>query len=220
MTTFPIISASGSNYDMGHIHGQQCSSLIRDLIQTINTESTLGISKKELMSLALKYQPFLERYDSDLLEEIKGIADGAGLPYEEILALNLHPDLEPTAYNNCTTFGITEALMEDGDILVAQNADYLSSYDDYTVLLQLNPSSGPNITCVTEAGTVGTAGINSKGLIRVGNGIYSQDQKIGQPYYFLRRRMLEQKSIDDVLGIVRTHERSNSSGHLLAEENG
>lgn len=220
MTTFSIVRVSGSNYDMGFSHGQQCSSLIRSLIQTITQQSKLGISKEELVSRARKYQPVLEDNNADLLDEIKGIADGAKIPYDEILALNLYPDLEPTAYDYCTTFGIAGEFMEDGDLLVAQNADYFSSYDRYTILLQLNSSRGPKISCVTEAGTVGTAGINSEGLIRVGNGIYSKNQKIGVPYYFLRRRMLEQKSVSDVLKIVRTQNRSNSSGHLLADKTG
>jgi isopenicillin-N N-acyltransferase like protein len=213
----PLVKASGSHQELGYKHGQE----FRELIKNHSRELLSGLnSRNALLTFSRNYLPFLERTAPHLLEELKGVSQGADVAFDEILALNLSPDFNGNK-EGCTTFAISRQLMDDDDVLVAQNADYFPRTDDYTVLLQLTLPSGLRIATLTEAGTVGTAGMNSDGLVRVGNGLYSDQRALsGQPYYFLRRRMLEQESAEDALRVAREYPRSQPSGHLLADTSG
>ena len=213
----PLVKASGSHQELGYKHGQE----FRELIKNHSRELLSGLnSRNALLTFSRNYLPFLERTAPHLLEELRGISQGADVAFDEILALNLSPDFNGNK-EGCTTFAISRQLMDDDDVLVAQNADYFPRTDDYTVLLQLTLPSGIRIATLTEAGTVGTAGMNSEGLVRVGNGLYSDQRALsGQPYYFLRRRMLEQESAEDALRVAREYPRSQPSGHLLADTSG
>ena len=215
----PRVKAVGSHQELGYKHGLEFKELIRESVRDL-LNNMGSDSKSALISFSRNYLPFLERTTPHLLDEIRGISEGADLTFDEILALNLAPDFSQTK-DGCTTFGLSRELMRDNDALVAQNADFLPKTDDYSVLLQLSLPSGLRIATLTEAGTIGTAGMNSEGLVRVGNGLYSgQKSSIGQPYYFLRRRMLEQESVEGALSVAREYPRSRPSGHLMADDSG
>ncbi len=217
--SIPRLEAEGSNHELGYKHGQEFKSRIRVFSQSVLDRAPPN-SRDALVSFARGYLPFLERTSPHLLEEIRGISEGSEVPFDEIMALNLAPDFGGIE-DGCTTFAMSHNIMDDGDALVAQNADFSPETDDYTVLLQLSLPSGLRIATLTEAGTVGTAGMNSEGLVRVGNGLYLGGKpEAGQPYHFLRRRMLEQVSVEGALKVAREKPRSQQSGHLLADKEG
>ncbi|MGD0175366.1 MAG: C45 family peptidase [Candidatus Bathyarchaeia archaeon] len=218
----PFVKASGSSYDLGYVHGEQCSALIRRLFENVCTmaRSDRSIEKDRLLSLSRKYLPILQKYAPDLVEETRGIADGAEVPHEQVIVLNVLWELVESKPESCTTFAISDGRMSDGDTLVAQNFDLNASFQEYGVLLELSLQSGLKILTFTFAGTVGQSGMNSEGVVRVGNGLVSSEEDwMGVPNYFKMRRTLEQKSVEEAIEIIRTG-KSASLGWLLADGTG
>lgn len=111
---FRVVTLSGSPYERGYQHGALFHSEIRSLYTQMLTASILPFLNRERPDIAsvlveyedpiyedgqFSYQLMLQSALSmegyipgDLLEEIHGIADGAGLPYEEVLILNTFLD--------------------------------------------------------------------------------------------------------------------------------
>ena len=112
--TFRVLEMSGSPYERGVQHGQRFPSEIRSLYTQMLTASTLPYLNREQPDIAevlgeyakplyddgqFSYQLLLQSAQSmereipdDLVEEMQGVADGAGLPYEQILLLNTFLD--------------------------------------------------------------------------------------------------------------------------------
>ena len=107
---FEIVELVGSPYERGHQHGRHFSSKIRSLYTQMLTSSLLPWLNREqpdLASLLVEYrkplyddgqfsyqvllqsgQNLARTIPEPYLEEMQGVADGADLPFEQILVLN------------------------------------------------------------------------------------------------------------------------------------
>lgn len=73
-----------------------------------------------MQSFALKYQPYLDANVPQYVTEMRGIAEGAGVKYEDILALNVRTEVAFGAFNDgCTALswksGATSILAQNWD---------------------------------------------------------------------------------------------------------
>jgi isopenicillin-N N-acyltransferase-like protein len=92
---FPIISVSGAPYERGYQYGAATSALIRHSIASYARLFAYrrGLDWTSSGEAALVFRPLLADLAPHLLEEMRGIADGAGLRFEEILTLNVRTEL-------------------------------------------------------------------------------------------------------------------------------
>ncbi|KAL4945819.1 acyl-coenzyme A:6-aminopenicillanic acid acyl-transferase-domain-containing protein [Aspergillus oleicola] len=177
----PTLTLSGDAYTIGFRHGQQAKALIDRNIQTytIFFKETAGLSWAEAKSRSEAFIPTLQKLYPAILDEMKGIADGAGLEIADILALNARSEIALTNYENtepekevpAITDGCTSMaqLSADGTrLIVAQNWDWVADLAEGMVILDVNPTSSEGkakrFFTMTEAGLVGKIGLNSSGL--------------------------------------------------------
>jgi isopenicillin-N N-acyltransferase-like protein len=85
-----IISVEGSPSDIGFQYGTQAKDLILRNIETyqIQFKRFAKIDWEKVKEDASNWIPIIRDYDEDIMEEIEGIAAGAGRSLEEIVALN------------------------------------------------------------------------------------------------------------------------------------
>ena len=85
---FQVVEMSGSRYEMGRQYGRQCRALIRRLVGRFDAmlvpEEYLAGARK----VAMGALPVMRREAPELVEEVKGIADGAGLEFEDVFRLS------------------------------------------------------------------------------------------------------------------------------------
>lgn len=79
--TFPYLAVSGTAYEMGRQHGAQAGDLIRKYLQWIEFKARL--SHEALCRNAMTLLPFIEALSPAYVEEVRGLADGARLRFEE-----------------------------------------------------------------------------------------------------------------------------------------
>ena len=92
----PMLEVSGSPVNRGHAHGEAFREEIRALLpvyfsylERLSRDHRVPVlSKTRVLEITRTYSKPAEAYASDLVDEARGIAMGAGVPYEEILALN------------------------------------------------------------------------------------------------------------------------------------
>jgi isopenicillin-N N-acyltransferase-like protein len=97
----------------------------------------------------------------DLVDEVEGIAAGAGVRADELLAINARTELlGPGVAGECSV----AARVGAGGASLAQNWDWHPDLRASRVVWSVEPSGGPPFTTVTEAGILGKLGVNAPGV--------------------------------------------------------
>ncbi|MCX6016925.1 MAG: C45 family autoproteolytic acyltransferase/hydrolase [Chloroflexi bacterium] len=93
--TFPILTLTGSPRSRGEQHGRAFAMRVRCSIATYARLFAYyrGVDWDEMQRRATAFLPLLENTAPHLLDEMRGIAIGAGVAFEEILALNTRTEL-------------------------------------------------------------------------------------------------------------------------------
>jgi isopenicillin-N N-acyltransferase-like protein len=92
---FPELTISGAAYERGRAYGAAVAPLIRHSIASYARlfAARRGMDWATSQAEALRFVPLLAGVAPDLLEEMRGIADGAGYALSEIIALNARTEL-------------------------------------------------------------------------------------------------------------------------------
>ncbi|WP_433161908.1 C45 family autoproteolytic acyltransferase/hydolase [Kribbella sp. CA-247076] len=204
-----------------------------------------GLSWPEVQDRARDWVPIIEAYLPEIVAELRGIADGSGHRFEEIVALNSRGELtrgnpfetptrpsasspstagpggDPTEDEGCTSFAILPAANPLGRVWAGQNWDLWAGVADTVVALRIAQPGKPTIICHVEAGQVGRHGANSAGIALNANGLGAGfGTGLGVPGAFVRRRILESWDFHEALKAVFDARQSLSSNLLLTHRDG
>lgn len=233
--TTPIVELRGTPYEMGLTHGRALREQIVDFVSTVTSvhranNASLRVEREGLTAFCTRQTGFLEKFSRSLMEEMRGIAEGAGVAFEDILTLNSFLELEdlrapglggrilPDTLWGCTTFNVTADASADGRALIGQTYDMERYYEKYLALLRITPASGPAVLVVTLAGILGLVGLNAAGVAAVINKLVAVDARPGVIYPFILRTALAAERIGDALGTVIFSPRASGMNYQLAGE--
>lgn len=218
------IHCTGSPFDIGLIHGSAASEEVHSNIATYTVffQETAQISWAQARKRTVaQFLPVLQETYPEILEEMQGIAEGAGfgLTLEDILALNVRSEIALTNYTDgCTSLSQS---CEDGRIFLAQNWDWLEELHRGMVLLDIKPQ-GSNISLkfLGEAGIVGKIGMNSAGFGLCMNAIRSGGcNKNNLPVHIMSRRLLQYAtSVDEALATIEKFGLASTTNFMLADK--
>ncbi len=182
---------------------------------------------------AAGYAGPIEALDSRYLEEMQGIAEGAGVDLEDILALNVRTEVmfaararqamgRSSSPGECTSFCILPSASLSGHVLVGENWDWLLHCYDTLVVLEVEQEAGPDYVTVVEAGLLAKMGMNSAGIGLATNALVTgQDCGVpGIPYHVMLRSLLDAETVTDALNRVTHAVRSSSGNYLVAHRDG
>ena len=186
---------------------------------------TSGLHHEAVLSHAERFMPSIAQYAPHLLEEMRGIAQGAGCDIREIVAINARTELMygVTRQSECTSIGISKNASTDGHIRVAQNWDWRPTLRGTLILWALHPEEGHDVLTLTEAGMVGKIGINSSGLAMCINLLKSDTDHAGPavPMHIILRRVLEDAhSVEEAVTLIKETDRCTSCFHMLVDRKG
>jgi isopenicillin-N N-acyltransferase like protein len=165
------------------------------------------------------------------MQEVEGIAEGAGLPVGDVLAINARTEIiwaasareaasqRATLARECTALALLSRRTRAGRLLLAQNWDWLVHGFGTVVVLEVEqPDDRPNFVTVVEAGLLAKASMNSAGLGVVTNALVtSADQGApGIPYHVMLRLLADRETVTDALKLVQAVTRSSSANYLIA----
>lgn len=99
------VFCSGAPHKVGHDHGLAAKAHIERALKFYEDlfQEKSKMDWNQVKEFALKYQPFLESNWPNYVSEMRGVAEGAGVSYEDILALNVRTEIAFGAFNDgCT----------------------------------------------------------------------------------------------------------------------
>lgn len=220
----PILVTDGEPRERGRMHG----ALARDQVG-LSVERYMarfahfaGLRPTEVRERAADLAPVIREYDSEILEEIEGVAEGAGFGREDLLAVNCRSEIMfgTAPVNECTSFAIQPDASANGHTYVGQNWDWAPQVKETLILLCIKQPPKPTVVLLDEAGMVGRMGLNSAGIGLCTNTLISEQRQRGVPYNVLLRGMLNQKTMAGAIAALVQPGRAISANYLIAHGHG
>ncbi len=216
---FPLLRVSGSAYEMGYQHGAQAAGLIRRYLVLI--ERVTAMPRDALCANALRFLPLIEALSPAYVEEVRGLAQGADISFEEALLCQCRAEAAFQNPEGCSAFALTGDATRDGLPLAGQNQDLPPEYSDVAILLHVTPNDGrPPALMFTFAGQLGYAGLNAHGVALFANALYDYAWQFGLPKYPMQRAILEQRSVPDAVRLLDRHRLCSANNFVLADARG
>ncbi|ATY58857.1 Peptidase acyl-coenzyme A:6-aminopenicillanic acid acyl-transferase [Cordyceps militaris] len=217
-----IITCAGTSYEIGFAHGSGAAAEIHGNIAIYVDffQDRAKISWAQARERASAYLPLLSAKYPEILDEMRGIADGAGqgLTMPDILTLNTRSELGLTnVADGCTCLSQQGP---DGRIFLAQNWDWLPVH---LVVLHIVPATSPlQLQFMSEAGLVGKIGLNSAGVGTLLNGILAGALSTARlPIHVLLRRVLQfAASFAEALAVMDAYGLASTCNIVVADAQG
>jgi isopenicillin-N N-acyltransferase-like protein len=226
MRTFQLVLIEGATpYERGVQYGRQAKEKIRSGVEGYRRffARTGGRSWESMTNYALSCVPLIDGLMPELLEEARGIADGAEVSFEELMILNCRYEITKfPREQECTTCAVLPEASRGGNTLLVKNWDYRAGILDNIVVLHIKEPDGTQVVGLTEAGQLIREGFNSHGVGLCNNALQSVDdaEGTGIPVTFLRRKIFSCRSFEEAKQLLLTTKRSVSNNMLLASKDG
>ncbi len=191
---FPEITLTGTPYEMGLQFGRQCGAEIRKLLQAVLPEERETALKKTAYFL-----PLYEAYMPEMLEELYGTAEGAGISREESLFLQTRWDLSSVPAGQCTSYAIKAPAARNGAVYAGINKDVNAFSREQMILVHMVPKTGKRKLICAYYGSLAGPGMNDRGVCFFGNSLYGDAPKPGIPQPMLMRLILDSATTQEAV---------------------
>ncbi len=235
MAPFPHVRVKGEARERGLQYGEQCRDRVRRSVEAYAEVfgHYAGWTWGTVTDEAGRYVEPIERFGARYLEEMRGIGDGAGVSFEDVLAINVRTEVmfaakartaasEGRRPGECSSFAVLPEASSEGHTLIGQNWDWLLHSFDTVVVLEAEQVEGPDFVTVVEAGLLAKTGMNSSGIGLVTNALVTDrdEGSPGVPYHLVLRGILDSENLSDALAVAQRGYRSSSANYLVAHRDG
>ncbi|MCB6609888.1 C45 family peptidase [[Clostridium] symbiosum] len=220
------ITVTGTPYEQGLREGICFCSLIHENINNIRTSlETESLNMEKYQEMTERNAEFLKSRYPDQWEEMKGIADGAGTPFEDILMINVPTYFMKNSFSqDCSMLLARGNATMDSLTYLIKNRDMEMTV--HQVSVEYKYPDGSSIIEVNGAGiiTYPAIGLNSAGLTITSTGFWSPKteivmEDIDKCHIFVNLHHLLQscRSTGEVLKALDTYPRMNGLNIIAAD---
>lgn len=226
--TWPVVLAAGGPRERGRAYGSAAAERVHRSIEVYERVFAhyAELAWSEVRARAEAFVDPIDAYDVQLLPELEGIAEGAGVGAEDVLALNLRTEVmfgldaraAHAAMKECTAIGRHEGTA----VWIGQNWDWKPQMRETCVVLACAPHDRPGFVTLVEAGLWAKCGANEAGIGLATNALQSSRDRgePGVPYHAILRRILTSATFEEATDAVRRGPRSSSANYLIGHRDG
>jgi len=218
-----VLHLKGTPYEMGMQHGKLLRDHVRENMQFIlnkkGNESLIEVGpvratpKSLLPGIVEVQRPYVP---AKYWDEMRGLADGAGLKVEEVQLGNFIPELF-----HCSGFAVMNAATAGGTLYHGRVLDYGIDLrlQEHAVLIVAEPTGGIPFVNVSYAGFIGSVtGMNAQHVSIGEMGGRGLGAWQGTPMSLLVREVLETASdLDAGVEVFRSHKRTCEYYYVIAD---
>jgi isopenicillin-N N-acyltransferase-like protein len=235
----PRIRVEGTPYERGRQYGAQARARVNLSVEAYRRVFAhyAGWDWPAVRRAAAAFEAPIAAFRPAYVDEMRGIADGAGLDLADVLAINVRTEVmfaakarqAPLAARvgrppaECSAFALVPAPgAAQQATLLGQNWDWLLHSSQTLIVLEARPDDGPAFVTVVEAGLLAKAGLNAAGLGLVTNALVTDEDTgaPGLPYHVLLRAILDCATVTEALEVLQVGMRSSSANYLIAHSSG
>ncbi|CAL76434.1 Conserved hypothetical protein [Bradyrhizobium sp. ORS 278] len=229
---FPLIEISGAPHARGVQYGQQAAARIRKgTTHYLSQLKDLSLDPAGVAVLVAAYLPVIEQFEPAYVEEMRGIATGADVPFEDVVLLNARTEIlklarpeirarlkTPDEPDGCTGVVVLPPATATGRLIHAQNWDWKRECVETAVVLRVRRDDGPDLLTFTEAGALGRSGFNAIGVAITANYLESDRdyREVGVPLALIRRKVLESEHVALAMRAVYCTRKSAANNMIVS----
>jgi isopenicillin-N N-acyltransferase-like protein len=234
---FPLIEISGAPEARGRAYGQQTADRVRRSLAHYGAQLTAGgQSATTIRGLARDFVPQIEAFEPSFVAEMRGIAAGANVEFEDIVLVNCRTEIlqlakrraeavraeEDRNPDGCTGAILLPSVTTDGVLVHGQNWDWKQECAETGIVLRIRREDGPDVLTFVEAGGLARCGMNAAGIAITANYLTSErDYRTqGVPLSLLRRKALEQEYLALTLRTIYSTPKSASNNLIVSQADG
>jgi hypothetical protein len=215
-----VLRLRGNPYDIGLQHGRLLAPNIKRLCERViyGVGFTYSIEKgrwflSEAAELVKRQRPFIA---PEYFEEMRGVADGAGLPLATVQAANIFPE-----FFHCSGVAVFGKATRGGTLLHARVLDYMTEVglQDEAVTMAVEREGARRFVNVGYAGFIGSVtGMNEKQVAIGEMGGRGEGKWDGTPMAQLLRGALENcDTLEQALDYMRRRPRTCEYYYVVSD---
>lgn len=223
----PLIEICGSHHEMGRQIGEAARAQVQNSAANARilidaAYNSLELTWEGAKIQARKYLPFAEERYPQYVTELRGIAEGANVPFDDIMVLNAMEAVTMDALHltRCTSMAVNDERTADGHVLAAHNEDWIPEDENDVVIISAKPDKEPPFLAMTYGGLLPNVGFNAYGIAQLIDSVYPGDSRIGIPRLVVARAVLASRRISGAIGRALVPHRAAGYNHLLVHESG
>ena len=223
----PLVRLAGSHGEMGLQLGRDRALQVRSMIEMYRrlfaeAAAKLGVANwDEAILHAHKYLPFAEESTPQYVEEMRGIAEGAGVEFDDVLVLNCMEAITSDALHlGCTSLAMGPEVTAAGSVLIGHNEDWIPEDIANVFLVHAQPEKEPAFLAITYGALLPNIGFNACGIAQCCDSVYPGDARVGVPRTLVSRGVLAARTLSEAIRAACNRRRDAGYNHLIAHESG
>jgi isopenicillin-N N-acyltransferase-like protein len=223
----PLIHIGGTPREMGLEFGRARKDSISHMVSNVRefldqTYGQIRLTWPEAVLQTRKYLPFAQELTPRYVEELRAVAEGADVAFDDLMVLNCLEAITTDALHllGCTTFAVTEEHSADSHVLIGHNEDWLPPDEGDVFLVRAEPEGEPAFLAMTYGGLLPNIGFNAAGICQCCDSVYPSDVRIGVPRIFVSRAVLGATTISQAIAAALAPHRAAGYNHVLVHESG
>ena len=223
----PIIHVQGSHFEIGRQMGESMRPQIQHGVENAKhliqkAYDHLQLTWDGAIMQAKKYVPFAEERYPQYVDEMKGIAEGADVPFDAICVINAMEAVTSDALHltKCTSFAVNQINTANENVLIAHNEDWIPEEEADVYLVHAKPDDEPPFLAMTYGGLLPNIGFNAYGISQCCDSVYPNDSRMGIPRVIYSRAVLATNSPADAIKKVLVSQRAAGYNHLIVHDSG
>ncbi len=220
-TPLPVFHAHGSSRDVGEQLGEHFAKEARRAVEIFRKELTWekGATVDGAKRYGRKVLPHIQAWYPDFVEEMRGYANGSGVPFDTLVAQ--WSGYSPSGgLKGCTDLAVGPDQTADGSVLVAHNEDYSPDFDGGVLPVHVAVEGKPAFFAMSYQGLFPTIGFNEAGFSLTGNAVSPNDTRIGIPKMVAPRHVLDARTLKEALEWAMPAARGSSFNNIVCSREG
>lgn len=203
------IAVEGTPRDVGRALGEAGRAAVHEVL--LSAPYWRAVTAPAHRAAVLRMGEGLRARFPAIHDELEGLAEGLGLPFEAVLAWNCRGDLISNAPDGCTT-----VLLPGPEPVIAHNEDGLPGFRGHAFLADVAPENAPGFAAFCYPGSIPghTFAVTHAGLVQAVNNIRLRGVEARVPRIALGRAALGCRSLDAVAAHFRAN--NDSGGFHMA----
>jgi len=221
-----FLKVTGTPHERGFQQGEALKETIHEviLLWKADLERNFGLPAETFITRFYQNTDFLfsiRKYTPDLLEELKGLSEGAKIDFRTLYIFQLIDEVwamgRDVTRHHCTSFGLEKT--ESQPVMTGQNLDIPFFHGYQTLIHHEDPATGWQALVFTIPGILGANGMNNRPVSVCVNTLLQLKPCVdGLPVDFVVRGILEQDSFDEAKDFIQTIKHAAGQNYIIGDE--
>ena len=223
----PLVELKGNGYERGIQHGTLLKNEIAELYKKWK-DDLKRTTRRDADSViaeflkATNFEPIIKKLTPEVLDEVKGIAEGSKQKYDDVFAFQLVDEfwvyldrLSNTKNHHCSGLGVPA--VKNRPAIVAQNTDLPNLYNGYQTVFHIaRTKTEPEQFIISTPGFVCINGMNENRVgVCVNTIMEATASADGLPVAYVIRGILSRQTGKEALSFLTTTKHASGQNYIV-----